>query len=158
MCLIMLVAVMMQHSSMELISPACVTRSYHFTKLNFVSQSAWESLNHSCCTKITDLMFSSVAWTPRPGEVDKILTVECTYCIKKLYKSEPNLIKVMEKETLNSEKLLQISDLTFFYYSWYFSFKQWLFSMKVSNYESQKFWLLSASTEEFSSHLSLITT
>jgi len=30
--------------------------------------------------------------------------------------------------------------------------------MKVSNYESQKFWLLSASTEEFSSHLSLITT
>jgi hypothetical protein len=80
------------------------------------------------------------------------------YCIKKNYKSEPNLIKVTEKETLNSENLLQISNLTFFYYSWYFSFKQWLFSMKVSNYESQKFWLLSAGTEEFSSHLSLITT
>lgn len=80
------------------------------------------------------------------------------YYIKNLYKSESDLIKVMAKETLNSEKWLQISELTFFHYSWYFSFKQWLFSMKVSNYESQKFWLLPASTEEFSSHLSLITT
>jgi len=32
---------------------------------------------------VTDLMFSSVAWTPRPGEVDKILTVEWVYVLYK---------------------------------------------------------------------------
>jgi hypothetical protein len=41
---------------------------------------------------------------PMPGWVDRILTVKCMYYIKNQYKSESNLIKVMEKETLNSEK------------------------------------------------------
>ena len=50
---------------------------------------------------VTDLTLSSVAQTPRPEGLVKILTVECIYYIKKLYKSEPNLIKVMEKETVN---------------------------------------------------------